>query len=75
MTRIRIGLIITMILGSMYAAAGLMSTLTDFGVGVAVVAAAMVGYGLTTYIAERDTEQMQAFRDKVWARRDYEDQL
>jgi hypothetical protein len=73
MTRIRVGLVITMILGVIYAAAGLLSSLTDFGVGIAVVCVAMVLHGLCTYIAEADTERMQKLRDEVWARRDQED--
>ena len=73
MTRIRVGAVITMILGTIYAAAGLLSSLTDFGVGIAVVAAAIVVHGAATYVDERDTRRMQAFRDRVWARRDRED--
>lgn len=74
MTRIRVGLIVTMILGTMYAAAGLLSSLTDFGVGIAVVATAIVLHGLVTYIAESESQRMQRFRDQVWARRDQEDE-
>lgn len=70
MTRIRVGAVITMILGLIYAAAGLLSSLTDFGVGIAVVAAAIVVHGAATYVDERDTRRMQEFRDRVWSRRD-----
>ena len=52
MLRIRIGLTLTMILGSIYAAAGLMTSLRDFGIGVAVVATAWMAQGLITYIAD-----------------------
>lgn len=70
MTRIRVGAVITMILGLIYAASGLLSSLTDFGVGIAVVAAAIIVHGAATYVDERDTRRMQEFRDRVWSRRD-----
>ena len=70
MLRIRIGLTITIILGSIYAAAGLMTSLTDFGIGVAVVGTAWLLQGLITYLNENDAQVMQRYRDDVWARRD-----
>ncbi len=70
MLRIRIGLTITMILGSIYAAAGLMTSLTDFGIGVAVVGTAWLLQGLITYLNDNDAAVMQRYRDDVWARRD-----
>ena len=70
MLRIRIGLTITMILGSIYAAAGLMTSLRDFGIGVAVVATAWLLQGLITYLDDNDAAVMQRYRDDVWARRD-----
>ena len=70
MLRIRIGLTLTMILGSIYAAAGLMTSLTDFGIGVAVVATAWLLQGLITYLDDNDAAVMQRYRDDVWARRD-----
>lgn len=73
MTRIRVGAVITMILGLIYAAAGMLSSLTDFGIGIAVVAAAVIVHGLATFVDERDSQRMQQFRDQVWARRDGED--
>lgn len=70
MIRLRVGLVVTMILGTIYAAAGLLSSLTDFGVGVAVVATAIVLHGLITHIEESESARMQRFRDQVWARRE-----
>lgn len=70
MLRIRIGLTLTMILGSIYAAAGLMTSLRDFGIGVAVVATAWLLQGLITYLDDNDAAVMQRYRDDVWARRD-----
>lgn len=72
MTRIRVGLIITAILGVIYAAAGLLSNLTDFGIGVAVVAAAITLHGLVHYIETHESARAQQYRDRVWARRDAE---
>jgi hypothetical protein len=73
MTAIRVGAIITGILGVIYAAAGLLSSLTDFGIGIAVVCAAIIIHGLATFIDERDSTRMQRFRDEVWTRRDGEE--
>lgn len=70
MTGIRVGLICTMILGVIYAAAGLLSSLTDFGVGVAVVAVAIIAHGLVHYLDTHESVRMQDYRDRVWARRD-----
>ena len=70
MLRIRIGLTLTMILGSIYAAAGLMTSLRDFGIGVAVVATAWLLQGLIAFLDDYDAAVMQRYRDDVWARRD-----
>lgn len=70
MLRIRIGLTITMILGAIYAAAGLMTSLRDFGIGVAVVGTAWLLQGLITYLNENDAQVMRRYREDVWARRD-----
>ena len=72
MPRIRVGLILTMIFGVIYAAAGLLSSLTDFGIGVAVVATAIVLHGLVHFIETHESARMQQFRDDVWARREQE---
>ena len=42
-----------MMLGSMFAAVGLLDSLTQFGIGTAVAAAALVGYGLCDFLKER----------------------
>ena len=70
MLRIRIGLTLTMIVGAIFAAAGLMTSLRDFGIGVAVVATAWLLQGLITYLDDNDAAVMQRYRDDVWARRD-----
>lgn len=72
MLRIRIGLTLTMILGAIYAAAGLMTSLRDFGIGVAVVATAWLLQGLITYLNDNDAQVMKRYREDVWARRDAE---
>jgi hypothetical protein len=70
MNRIRVGLTITAILGVIYAAAGLLNNLTEFGVGAAVAAAAIAGYGLCDFIDDHHNEQIRRTRNHVWARRD-----
>ena len=67
MTRIRIGLFITMIIGAMYAACGLLTSLQEFGIGVAVVATAAIAHGFINYAHDNE---IAAERDRVWARRD-----
>ena len=69
MNRIRIGLAITIIIGAIYAAAGLFDSLTQFGIGAAVASAGMVGYGLLDFIEAREAEEMNRYRAEVWARR------
>lgn len=64
MNRIRIGLLLTMILGSIYAFSGLLTSLREFGIGVAVVAGAIVLHGLVTFI-EQDDRRL-ARRDGEW---------
>jgi len=53
MNRIRIGAALTIILGIIFAFAGLMTSLRDFGIGIAVAAAGVVVYGLVDYVSER----------------------
>jgi hypothetical protein len=48
--RIRIGAFLTVILGGIFAAAGLMDNLRDFGIGLAVAASGGLVYGLVDYI-------------------------
>ena len=50
MNRIRICSFLTVILGGIFAAAGLMDNLRDFGIGVAVAASGGLVYGLVDYI-------------------------
>lgn len=54
MNRIRIGLLLPTILGSIYAFSGLLTSLREFGIGIAIVSAAIVGHGLVTFIEQSD---------------------
>jgi len=54
MNRLRIGLIMSMIIGLLYASFGIFESLTKFGIGVAVGAAAVVGLGLLDYLEARN---------------------
>ena len=72
MNKIRFGLAATMLLGAIYAGFGLLISLRDFGIGLAVAAAAMVAYELTIFIesAGQDREwRRREERKQVWARR------
>lgn len=52
MIPIRVALFITALLGAVYALIGLFSTLNDVGVGMAVAAAGIVGWGLMDWLEE-----------------------
>lgn len=67
MIRIRIGLFITMLLGAIYASAGLMTSLRDFGIGLTIVGVSACAQGLVTYLHDH---QIVEERRQVWARRD-----
>ena len=54
MNRLRIGLVMSMIIGLLYASFGIFESLTKFGVGIAVGAAAVVSLGLLDYIEARN---------------------
>lgn len=72
MNRVRFGLAATMLLGSIYAAFGLLISLRDFGIGLAIAAAAMVAYELTIFIessAQSRAWRRREERNMVWARR------
>lgn len=62
MNRIRIGLFITMILGAIYAFSGLLTSLRDFGIGLAVVSVAVILHGLITYLYEHDDDFMRRYK-------------
>lgn len=63
----RIALYVLMLGGAMYAATGLFSSLTEFGIGTAVVAFAWLAHGLLRYVHDQDITHT---RESVWARRD-----
>jgi hypothetical protein len=73
MNRIRIGCIIFALLGVMYAAASLMSSLGHMAAGVIVAAVAVIVFGLTQWLEDDIHDRRIAReRDDVWARRDNE---
>ena len=73
MNRIRIGCIISALLGVMYAAASLMSSLTHMAAGVIVAAVAVIVFGLTQWLEDDIHDwRIARERDDVWARRDAE---
>jgi hypothetical protein len=50
------------LLGSIYAACGLLVSLTDFGVGVAVAAAGVIGWGWADYSSRREDRPSREYR-------------
>jgi hypothetical protein len=73
MNRIRFGALLTAILGVIYGAAGLMESVTSFGIGMAVAAAAITLYGLLDFIETSRDERIRRQRLDVWFRRDLEE--
>jgi hypothetical protein len=75
MVRIRIGLLATMIVGTLYATVALLTgNEADFHAGVLVACIAFCGTGIADLITERNRERdvMRAYREAVWARRERE---
>jgi hypothetical protein len=72
MNRIRIGLVLTFIIGCLYASFGLFDSLTKFSLGIVVGSLAMIAYGLCDYLEVEHEKQIRAERLRVWCRRDAE---
>jgi len=70
MNRIRIGAAITIMLGAIYASAGLLDSLTEFGIGLAVATLGVIVYGLCDFIEDHHMHTMSQGREAVWARRE-----
>lgn len=70
MNRIRIGMALSVLIGVMYGAAGLLTSLTEFGIGLIVASLGVIGYGLCDFVEDRHMEEMHQGREAVWARRD-----
>jgi hypothetical protein len=68
--RIRIGLVLTFVIGSLYSAFGLFESLAKFGLGIIVASMAAITYGLVDYVEERHDQLILDERDQVWCRRD-----
>lgn len=70
LTPVRIGCAVTVILGAIFASAGLMDSLTEFGIGLVVASAGVIGYGLCDFIESNRNEKLYQERRDVWQRRD-----
>ena len=70
--RIRIGLALTFLAGVIYGFSGLLSSVTEFLVGMAVALAALLGYGALDFVESRRDERLHRTRIEVWSRRDEE---
>lgn len=51
MNRIRIGCFITLLIGTMYASAGLFTNVTDFAIGVIVASVGLIGIDLVEWLS------------------------
>ena len=70
MNRLRIGFALTIVIGSIYAAAGLFDSLLDLSAGVVVAMCGVIGLGCIDYLDARRDERIYRERVAVWARRD-----
>jgi len=70
MNRIRIGLMMTVIVGCFYAAFGVFESLTKFGVGLIVASVAWIVHGFLDYRQSDHDYRIAQEREHVWARRD-----
>jgi hypothetical protein len=61
-SRLRAGFIVMILLGSIYAACGLLVSLTDFGIGVAVAAAGVIGWGWADYSSRREDRPSREYQ-------------
>jgi hypothetical protein len=70
MNRIRIGLVLTFIIGCLYATFGLFESLGKFSLGLIVACLAVIAYGLVDHLESEHNNQIFVERQRVWARRD-----
>jgi len=70
MNRVRIGLIITFIVGCLYSAFGVFESLGKFGLGLIVACIAALVYGFIDYRESDHNYRITEQREQVWARRD-----
>jgi len=68
--RIRIGLLLTAIIGLFYAAFGVFESLTKFALGLIVSCLAAIAYGLLDTLESQSDRRLSEGREKVWQRRD-----
>jgi hypothetical protein len=72
MDRLRIGASITVIIGAIYAAAGLFNSLQQFGLGIVIAMIGVLVYGYVDYVTSHANEMRARYRAEVWHRRDLE---
>ena len=70
MNRLRIGFAITVLLGTIYAFAGLLDSLQHFGGGLIVAALGFIGLGAVDYLETHRDNRLFEERLAVWERRD-----
>jgi hypothetical protein len=72
MDRLRIGASITVIIGAIYAAAGLFDSLQKFGLGIVIAMVGVLIYGYVDYATAHANELRARYRAEVWHRHDLE---
>lgn len=70
MNSLRIGFAMTTIIGLLYTAVGLFDSMLQLGIGIALTAAGVCGYGAVDYVEHRQIARWQDGRDTVWKRRE-----
>lgn len=70
MNRLRIGFAITVLLGTIYAFAGLFDSLQHFSAGLIAAALGFIGLGAVDYVETRNDNRILEERIAVWERRD-----
>jgi hypothetical protein len=70
MNRVRIGLVITFIIGCLYSAFGVFESLEKFGLGLIVACMAVIAHGYIDYRESDHNYRIIRQREQVWARRD-----
>jgi biopolymer transport protein ExbB/TolQ len=72
MISVRVGLVLTFIVGCLYAAFGVFESLGKFALGLIVACVAVIIHGYLDYQQSDHDYRITREREQVWARRDGE---
>lgn len=70
MNRLRVGFALTVVIATIYAAAGLFDSLQHFAAGLIVAALGFIGLGAVDYLETHRDNRIFEERLAVWERRD-----